>query len=975
MPKKNIAKEKKPEVFNDQELLEIRAVIELIKKRVGKNYKEVDLKNLQVYINQLNKYMEGDNYGKWMGSRQSEEDKFTILNAMTGIKVQLMKELQARSSVSLDNFKNKGQYKSTMPLNIKEQPYSSFVDRDSKIYILEGEYHNLVDELCAKHEKELIDYTNLQANSDNKVINISQEDIEKKAKEIAKENKRYKDASGRLEEINEWQNMYKAYEEDKLKEQAYRKSKYYKEFEKYSKKNATFLFGKFNQLNTEKENLELEINNILANTRADAEKLLTNLAEGNENAKKENALKDKFAQVNNAVLLELETQIKEIVKQKKEAIKDISKKFDEDIKIQMKIINEDLFSQSDLIKISVTLKQIKDATREAGNIHKLQNKTFLKKLFENYPVYYVLGNKFKKEHPVEWKTAVNLALDDNERGEIYRDILNLENMLSALEADLNIYNNERWEQYNRNYPERTSNRPFYPFAISKKAYEDVVGKDIRHIVTKDFFQYAVDEHCEKYFDKYKKLVEQAAKERDDAVNNIRRNIDKAAAKAIFNNEEYKIITDREKELAEQKLAVQKKYKNDEAARNEALETINNQEAELTRSRNQLVARVLKQVDEEEIKAVAAELKRIQDNYAAKVQPALSKMDDEINNAVLLDLSKRLEACNKKLNTSAQKFYKEEIVGEVLAREEEAEIEHDQNDIAINEEPFVEPVVEDNIYVRDIREKPKTGLALQIALRQEEVDSYESTFYHDKLYDWNAKKEQFDAIMGIYSLLKKNKKTGLTGNSKEYNNLIKELDEFKKGLVEGGWYDAVKNLWEVRDAHQLNNDDNIKLTKVCTKLDRVYKAAEKYMIAKGPENKHWGHGKTRYDLTYLLCTNIYRNGGKVALGKSIIGRMEKELAAGKTEESIYNPEIVDLADVERKYEKVIEEEVGSTRLGTGTRSKIAYERSQYKKSGKLDIDIEVRSDDAKDLSRLASKPKKAQENVEIKEMKLDDFMKM
>ncbi|MBQ3773906.1 MAG: hypothetical protein II833_05915, partial [Pseudobutyrivibrio sp.] len=163
MPKKNIAKEKKPEVFNDQELLEIRAVIELIKKRVGKNYKEVDLKNLQVYINQLNKYMEGDNYGKWMGSRQSEEDKFTILNVMTRIKVELMKELQARSSVSLDNFKNKGQYKSTMPLNIKEQPYSSFVDRDSKIYILEGEYHNLVDELCAKHEKELIDYTNLQA--------------------------------------------------------------------------------------------------------------------------------------------------------------------------------------------------------------------------------------------------------------------------------------------------------------------------------------------------------------------------------------------------------------------------------------------------------------------------------------------------------------------------------------------------------------------------------------------------------------------------------------------------------------------------------------------------------------------------------------------------------------------------------------------------------------------------------------------
>ncbi|MBE5910130.1 hypothetical protein [Pseudobutyrivibrio sp.] len=204
----------------------------------------------------------------------------------------------------------------------------------------------------------------------------------------------------------------------------------------------------------------------------------------------------------------------------------------------------------------------------------------------------------------------------------------------------------------------------------------------------------------------------------------------------------------------------------------------------------------------------------------------------------------------------------------------------------------------------------SGINSYKRISQREVAACEFTFYQDKKEFRIGKEDHFIRLQAIHNLLRKNKKFGLTSNSKEYEDVLNKLDEFEKAVKENGWDRLLAP--DKQDITKLSPEELQARHKMVNKLHEVYMTGRDYMIAKGPQAKSWGHGQARYELMYMLCNEIYTFGGHAAEAESRLNVVYKAIDEDKITLSTYTKQISNQADAtERlniKYRKYISDEI-------------------------------------------------------------------
>lgn len=135
------------------------------------------------------------------------------------------------------------------------------------------------------------------------------------------------------------------------------------------------------------------------------------------------------------------------------------------------------------------------------------------------------------------------------------------------------------------------------------------------------------------------------------------------------------------------------------------------------------------------------------------------------------------------------------------------------------------------------------------------------------------KESVEKIRAIGVLLKANKKKGFTSDSAEYRRLLNKVDDFEKKYKDNGW----EKLFAQNDKNvfKLSGPELQTRAQMVQELEELFKAGEAYMVAKGPQLKYWDHGKKRYELSFLLCDEIYKFGGLAADNHARIAALDKE----------------------------------------------------------------------------------------------------
>lgn len=135
------------------------------------------------------------------------------------------------------------------------------------------------------------------------------------------------------------------------------------------------------------------------------------------------------------------------------------------------------------------------------------------------------------------------------------------------------------------------------------------------------------------------------------------------------------------------------------------------------------------------------------------------------------------------------------------------------------------------------------------------------------------KESVEKIRAIGVLLKSNKKKGFTSDSAEYRRLLNKVDDFEKKYKDNGW----EKLFAQNDKNvfKLSGPELQTRAQMVQELGELFKAGEAYMVAKGPQLKYWDHGKKRYELSFLLCDEIYKFGGLAADNHARIAALDKE----------------------------------------------------------------------------------------------------
>ncbi|SFI16611.1 hypothetical protein SAMN04487830_1272 [Pseudobutyrivibrio sp. OR37] len=135
------------------------------------------------------------------------------------------------------------------------------------------------------------------------------------------------------------------------------------------------------------------------------------------------------------------------------------------------------------------------------------------------------------------------------------------------------------------------------------------------------------------------------------------------------------------------------------------------------------------------------------------------------------------------------------------------------------------------------------------------------------------KESVEKIRAIGVLLKANKKKGFTSDSAEYRRLLNKVDDFEKKYKDNGW----EKLFAQNDKNvfKLSGTELNTRAQMVQELEELFEAGEAYMVAKGPQLKYWDHGKKRYELSFLLCDEIYKFGGLAADNNARIAALDKE----------------------------------------------------------------------------------------------------
>ncbi|SDB50611.1 hypothetical protein SAMN02910298_02568 [Pseudobutyrivibrio sp. YE44] len=196
----------------------------------------------------------------------------------------------------------------------------------------------------------------------------------------------------------------------------------------------------------------------------------------------------------------------------------------------------------------------------------------------------------------------------------------------------------------------------------------------------------------------------------------------------------------------------------------------------------------------------------------------------------------------------------------------------------------------------------------------ELVALKGTFKQDQDELRVAQGQHIDKIRAIHNLLKTTSKTGFTSNSTEYSTLLTKLDSFEKQFKEKGWAELLKP--EKQDISKLNEEEKKSRKEMLDALGEVYDAGKDYMVAKGPQKKYWKHGRIRYELSFLLCSEIYTFGGHAAEVESRIAAIDKDISNNVSRPKQFVKQIPDRINASEefseKYKDAINAEIAKNR---------------------------------------------------------------
>jgi len=178
-------------------------------------------------------------------------------------------------------------------------------------------------------------------------------------------------------------------------------------------------------------------------------------------------------------------------------------------------------------------------------------------------------------------------------------------------------------------------------------------------------------------------------------------------------------------------------------------------------------------------------------------------------------------------------------------------------------------------------------------------------------------DHIDRINALYKMLKNDRKWGLSGNTKEYKEVLRALSDYQTCLTDTGAAEAWSLVQRGEDLSKIKDGKALENARILQdKLDNVFDKAVNYMEKKGPERKYYAHGQRRYDWMYLLCEEIYPGGGHVADLKAQIKKVDAEIASGKTKTQDYIHQILTpslKATVADRYNPVIDKVIHGGRV--------------------------------------------------------------
>ena len=179
--------------YTNEDLIRIGAMQRVLAKKM-KNPKKLGLKEIQVYLYQIIPLYAKDKED-WENSL-SGGGIYNYVEKLNEQKETLEELLGEKSNAVLEKFKKKEQ-KSGYSLGIKKVKYTDFVPEGYRMYLLNGEYQELLDNTCANFEQELEAYCKEQSKLAGK-----RKDVEQKAvSEQVQADPEYKEQLQKVEEM------------------------------------------------------------------------------------------------------------------------------------------------------------------------------------------------------------------------------------------------------------------------------------------------------------------------------------------------------------------------------------------------------------------------------------------------------------------------------------------------------------------------------------------------------------------------------------------------------------------------------------------------------------------------------------------------------------------------------------------------------------------------------------------------------
>ncbi len=588
--------------------------------------------------------------------------------------------------------------------------------------------------------------------------------------------------------------------------------------------------------------------------------------------------------------------------------------------------------------------------------------------FDEIKLFSQMVNSYKLQNPEKWEQEVRAA-NDEEAGPEYNVIKNLADRQKNLLDMLEVEQEKSVTEFNKS--EKKSSLS-HTFTVFNKQYEDEIQEEARHLILKGTFFQIRDEVCAAFEKEYKDSINEAGAERDSALEELEKaRTDYATYETIANDETYKNLLAEKTKLQKELEKIEKEeseQKDDDEYELPQVASLNKKIGNLNHSINVRANELVPGVYDEILSIIGAKQQEIENQFTKKSITIFNEFNKKINDEFKIAIEKRKNEEIEKMKGDIERFHKEIIAPQIEINKTEKEQEKEKQKLfklnkisnALNEENENEidtsskkndkpKVIEGNKFdvfskqreilqheinlngqilenmdykiddagyskikaqfVNEPNDKNSpfmyTNISSYLAAYEIELECVKETFQYDKDKFRVAQKPHLDRISGIHRILKNNKKTGLTKNTREYREVLNQLDIFEKGLVDNGWNEVVM---AEREGYELTPEQETKKREMLKQLDNVFNAASDYMVKKGPHKKSWGHGQARYDLMYLLCNEIYKEGGHAAEVMSRWKKMDKESDAHKENPSRYLHQIPNATNgseaLERTYGKKI-----------------------------------------------------------------------